>query len=291
MQYDPRQPHHLRYVQDAPPIEPALFERAARRRAEAQQGPRLRLQHGRVRGARRRPLRDRLLQPGARRRPRARSATRTSSGWSRPPRRWRSARRSSYEAGKHGSDLGRVRHVGGRVRRRASGRWPRPAGAAVTASGLERASTATARHGRGAALHPRDRGGVPDHRSAHARAALPRPADDRGRARASSRSAQARDAPVGRSRSAPTSAPTSARRGARSPSCAARSGGSGAQERPAHRRRRHAPVLALGGPGDHRRARATTRSSTTSSRWRARTSSSACTSTSASRTARSPSRS
>jgi hypothetical protein len=27
MRYDPRQPHHLRYVQNAPPIEPALYER------------------------------------------------------------------------------------------------------------------------------------------------------------------------------------------------------------------------------------------------------------------------
>ena len=68
MQYDPRQPHHLRYVQDAPPIDPALLERVHDDVLTLNQRPRLRLQHRRVRGARRHPLRHRLLQPGAGRR-------------------------------------------------------------------------------------------------------------------------------------------------------------------------------------------------------------------------------
>ncbi len=71
MQYDPRQPFHLRYVRGRP-AGPArsCSSRCTGRRAQAQPGPGLRLQHRRVRGARRHPVRHRLLQPGAgRRRP------------------------------------------------------------------------------------------------------------------------------------------------------------------------------------------------------------------------------
>ena len=67
MRYDPRQPHHDRYVKNPPPIEPGALRARARRLPEADGGARLRLRHARVRGARRRSLRDRLPESRARR--------------------------------------------------------------------------------------------------------------------------------------------------------------------------------------------------------------------------------
>ena len=68
MPYDPRRPHAERYVQDPPPYDPALIESRPPRCAHAVPRARLRPEHRRVRGRRRRALRDRLHEPGAGRR-------------------------------------------------------------------------------------------------------------------------------------------------------------------------------------------------------------------------------
>ena len=63
MPYEPRHPHHLRYVVDQPPMEPALSSASHDDALQALPRPGLRLQHRRVRGARRHSVRHRLLNP------------------------------------------------------------------------------------------------------------------------------------------------------------------------------------------------------------------------------------
>ena len=74
MRYDPRQPHHLRYVPGNPPPDPALHERMVRRCADAVPRAGLRSEHRGVRGGRRRAVRHRFPESGAGRGARIRGA-------------------------------------------------------------------------------------------------------------------------------------------------------------------------------------------------------------------------
>ena len=95
MPYDPRAPHHERYVKNPPAYDPRAARARRARRADAVPRARLRPEHRRVRRRGRRAVRDRLHESGAGRRAGVGRRRRTSPGsWTRWPR-WPCGRRSS----------------------------------------------------------------------------------------------------------------------------------------------------------------------------------------------------
>ena len=80
MRYDPRRPHHERYVKGGAPIDPAMLRARSHRLAQADERSGLRLLHARVRGARRRSRTRSTSSTRRPTRPSNPSARRTSSG-------------------------------------------------------------------------------------------------------------------------------------------------------------------------------------------------------------------
>ena len=94
MPYEPRHPYHLRYQTEwQAPKE--ILQKVEQGVLTVESISRLRLEHGRVRHARRRAGGDRFLQSRAGCGSRLRSVRRISNGWSKRFRTWRFAKRAS----------------------------------------------------------------------------------------------------------------------------------------------------------------------------------------------------